>query len=154
VAYLDTAQVQAWLNEYKYTLVGDPDPQLVQTAVDIVLGRVAYRYDTSTWVDDATTPNLALDIMAMLVAAYTLRRAVSEDDGIATYSNWLERRADKLLDDIVNGTLDLPGVPIDDTAPAALGPAFYPDDASTGLWEDDHNAEGGAARWFTMQQVF
>ena len=155
MAYLALEQVQGWLNTYKYDIsVDEVDAVHEGTAVDSVLPVLEQRYDTSTWTDGATTPPMVVRIIAMLVASFTLRKAISEDDGGASYCNWLERRAQSLIDGLVSGLIDLPGVEPDPTAPAAGSVGFFPTDQSTDLWRDDPHAEGGTALYFDMQRTF
>ena len=90
----------------------------------------------------------------MLVAAAVLRRAISEDGGIVTYADWLEMRVEKLVEGLVNGGLDLPGVDPDESAPASGSIAFYPTQQSTDLWEEEGDVEGAAALHFDSQKVF
>jgi hypothetical protein len=155
VSYVTLSQVQAWLQINKYDLqVSDVDAEQEQLAADVVLSALTVRYDTDTWVDSSTTPGMVLRMIAMLTASYTLRKAISEDDGIALYADWLERRVQMLIDGIVSGAIDIPGVDPDPNAPASSSIGFFPTDAATQLWEDDPTAEGGAARWFNYQMVF
>ena len=156
MSYVTPAQVQSWLNVDKWDILPAEgvNAELEHMASDIILSYLEQRYDTSTWTNGTNTPGMVLRMVAMLVAAFTLRKAISEDDGETAYSTWLERRVQELLEGLVSGAIDLPGVDPDPNAPASASIGFYPTDAATQIWLDDPTAEGGAARWFTSQVVF
>jgi hypothetical protein len=155
VAYVNLAQVQSWLQQDKYDLLPDGiAAEQEGLAANRILATLEQRYNTSTWTDSTNTPAMVSQMIAMLVASYTLRKAVSQDDGIATYADWLEGRVDALLAGLVDGSIDLPGIEPDPNSPGGASVGFFPTEAATHLWMEDPHAEGGAARWFTMQQVF
>lgn len=155
MSYVTLQQVQAWLQIDKYDLLpNDLDQEQVGLAADKTLSWLEQRYDTSGWLDDTSTPSMVRRIIAMLTASYTLRKAISEDDGITHYADWLEERACKLIEGLVDGSLDLPDVDPDPNAPASASIEFYPNDASTRLWQEQGDVEGASARAFTMQRVF
>ena len=155
MSYVTLPQVQAWLNLTKFSLLPSHfDEEQANLAADKILGWLEQRYDTSTWTDDETTPRMVRTLIAMLTASFTLRKAVSEDDGVTTYCDWLEDRVYKIVEGLVDGGIDLPGVDPDPTAPASASAEFYPNNASTQLWKDEGDVEGASARWFTMQKVF
>lgn len=154
MSYLAADDVNAWLQQSKFKVIA-VDTELESTASLQLLAKLAQRYDTTTWVDSATTPELAVRIMAMLVASYVLRRAISEDTGESTYPDWLEGRANLLLDSIIDGTIGLPGFEPNPNATLADGAEFFPTDAATQLWADGYwNEPGAAALHFTSQDRF
>jgi hypothetical protein len=153
MAYVTEAQVQQWLQATKYNITS-LDDELVAHARDVAFSLVSRRYDTSTWVDDATTAEMVLNLMTMLVASYTLRRVIGEDDGGHDYPDWLESRATTLLEQLSTGTISIPGVPTDGNSPEGGVPTFWPTEQATDLWFEDPHAEGAAARAFDMQQIF
>lgn len=155
MAHVTVAQVQQWLNSSKYPLnLASLPTEQEHGAAEGVFAALEQRYDTSTWVDEATTPSLVRHIIAMLCASSLLRIAISEDDGIAKYCDWLDKRAQTLVDGLVSGALVLVDAPTDPEAPAAASISFWPTQAATDIWEDDPYADGGAARAFDMQKVF
>jgi hypothetical protein len=155
VAYVTLAQVQSWLQEDKYdVLPSGYSAEQESLAADKILATLEARYATSTWTNSTNTPGMVVRMIAMLVASYTLRKAVSQDDGIASYADWLESRVDLLLAGLISGEIDLPGVDPDPNSPGGASVGFFPTEVATQLWLEDPTAEGGAARWFTMQQVF
>lgn len=153
MAYVTEESVQQWLENTKYNIPG-VDDELVETAVDVSFALLARRYDTTVWTDSSTTPRLVLKLLNMLVASYTLRRSVSEDDGQANYADWLEKRALSLLEGLAGGQLEIPGVDPDPGATATEGLEFWPTQDATDLWFEEGDVEGAAAQAFNMQQVF
>lgn len=155
MSYVTIAAAQQWLQHSKYNLPdGDPDAELEKLAVDTAFTLLARRYDTTTWINSGTTPPFVLTLVTMLYASYALRRATSEDDGAATYCDWLENRVLKLLQGLATGLIDIPGTDPDESAADVGVPEFWPTDESTGLWFQDPHAEGASARFFDMQKVF
>jgi len=153
VAYLESADVQAWLQHSKFPVTAVAE-ELDAWAAQQVVGKLAQRYVTSSWLDGSTTPILVKSIMAMLVASAMLRRAISENEGESAYPNWLEKRAYDLCDSIVAGSIDLPTEDVDPDSSLGGGPVFFPTDASTTLWETDPTAEGAAPLYSTMAEKF
>lgn len=138
--------VQQWLEKTKLTVGQVPD-ELDQTARDVVFGRVSQVYDTSTWVNTATTPSLILRIVSMLVAAWIYQSQYSENLEIDA-GNWgvkLESLAMGLIDGIVEQTIDIidGGVVSSDLS----NPLFFPTDAQ------DTDGEGSEIK-FSMGRVF
>lgn len=154
MSYDVLAQAQGWLNLTKYNVLPSQlDAGQVQHGVDVILTALSARYDTSTWTDNSNTPGMIIRMISMLAASYTLRKAISEDDGDAFYCDWLEGRVQALIDGLVDGSLDIPDV---DPDPVGTGGpvGFYPTDASTKLWEEEGDVEGASARHFTSQMLF
>lgn len=153
MSYLNVKQVQAWLQSSKYHIT-TVDPELETAAKDYLFGEFAQRYDTSSWTTATNTPSLVLSTMAMLVASYHLRRAVSQDDGLASYADWLETRVSKVCESIINGSVTLPGVPTDTDSSLGSGPAYWPTDLATELSVTDPQNPESASRSFTMGMEF
>jgi hypothetical protein len=153
VAYATQQAAQQWLQRTKYQVV-DIDDEIDDLAANAVITALTRRYDTTTWVDTASTPPLAVNLINMLYASYWLRRSTSEDDGAATYCDWLDKRADAMIKGLTSGNLDLPGVDPDEDSADVGVPEFWPTQAATDLWFEDPTAEGAAARAFDMQKQF
>jgi hypothetical protein len=147
VSYLTANSVQAWLHTAKYKITA-VDPELENAAKEIYFGKIGQRYDTSSWLSEDTTPPLVLTVMSMCVAALTLRRAISQDDGLASYADWLDQRADTVCMSIVNGAIELPAT-INPDSSLGGGPLFYPNDLSTSLSDSE-----SSGRAFTMSMEF
>lgn len=151
--YVTLAQVQSWLQDTKYTLP-EVDNELEGSASDKVIGFLHQRYDVSGWVDAASTPDLVIRLIAMLTAARTLRKAISEDDGDTLYPDWLEKRVMMMLEGLVDGSISIPGEEPDPDSPLGSGPVFFPTDQATELWKEEGDVPGAAALHFSSQQVF
>jgi hypothetical protein len=149
VSYLTTKSVQAWLHSSKYEITAI-DTELETAAKEIYFGEFGQRYDTSSWTNASTTPQLVLTVMSMYVASVYLRRAVSQDDGYASYADWLEKRVETLCTAIVNGSIELPAT-MDTTSSLGGGPLFFPTDDSTALSPNDPES---SPRSFTMNMEF
>lgn len=92
---------------------------LEETGRDIVHGRIAATYDTTLWVDPASTPTLVTNIVGMMVAGWVYDRQFSEE--AATGDSYGQRRlleAYALLEAVVDGTYVL-----DDVTPVVDGTA-------------------------------
>ena len=149
MALVTIDDVQIWLEVTKHRIA--PDDQLPEesAASEVVLSRLAVRFDTTTWVDPASTPSLVRKIIAMLVASWRYNRVYSETDEDAgnPYANKLEQRANDLITAILEGSIALTDV---GTGPAIDGTVdFYPTDISTAT--DSVDDKG---RVFTMGKVF
>jgi hypothetical protein len=121
---LTTEEIQQWLEKTKFRVQEVP-VELEASARDVVFSSAARVYDTTTWVDEATTPSLIRKIMSMLVAAWTYEAALSESTTDTNqYAALLEQRAMLLLSGVNEGTIDLSEV--EGTVGASTGPAFWP----------------------------
>lgn len=136
MAVITTADVQAWLQKSKYPLAfgtsGDTfDAELEEAARTAVFGKLSLkgRYDVSGWADEGATPQPVRSVIAMLVAAWTYSRAVSEDENSegTSYSDKLERRAWQIIESILADELDIGQLP-DDGKAIARSIIFYPTD--------------------------
>lgn len=135
MAVISLEQVQAWLSKTKLH-ISQVDPQFESTATNMILGSLTELYDISTWIDEASTPALVRDSIAMLVAAWTYQRTYSEDDPDGSaYAKWLEANAYKLRDGIKLGIIDLQEVP--GLAVSTGAASFWPDDSTETINPDD-----------------
>lgn len=159
MSYLDTDRVQAFLQHTKFNIGGVEEEY--ESVATIVIGKVTQRYDTSVWLDEDTTPDLILNLMAMLAAAMYLRKVASEEDGLTSYADSLESRVDAICEAIVNGTLVIDGETYNSEFPTGSGPSYFPDETATALYEDNNSRpdgstweENAAPRVFGMSQQF
>ena len=152
MSYLVSKNVQDWLQNTKY-VVTTVNTSFESQASLTVLGKLGRRYDTSTWIDASSTPALVLNVIAMLVASYELRKAASEEDGLTEYADWLEGRATQICEDILEGAIEI-GVDPDTTTAVGGSAVFFPTDASTQLATDDPCDPDGTPQMFSMGQVF
>lgn len=128
MSYITQQQVQQWLNTTKLT-VADVDVELEATAQQIVFSAIPTEYDTTLWVDDDTTPQLIQRIISMFVAAWIWKRAAEGgvDLDSTTWGVQLEEMAYRLLGQVADGTMVIPGGTTYDSATGQ--PSFYPTDA-------------------------
>lgn len=147
MAYLTEPDVQTWLETTKLDIVTVEDG-LDSAAYLRVASALSDRYDISSWLDAASTPELVRQVMAMYYAAWYYRRTYSEDtDESPTYADWLEGLADTLLAGLADGSVDIPGLtPITEDEGE---PDFYPRDIN---YDTHGNRVDDAV--FQMSQVF
>lgn len=132
MAHVGVDDVNTWLEASKLS-VSEIEPGLDVYATGLIVGALISRFDTTTWVDEATTPSLVKQLIAMLYAAAFYRREYSEDlvDGTGlNWAQWLESSAGGYVSQIVSGVIDIIGLPGEVDAGLAL-PAFYPTDESS-----------------------
>lgn len=157
MVHVSVAEVQQWLEPTKLNLgLGPVDAELDATAFQVVASALQGRYDTSTWVDANTTPDLVRKILSMLVAGYTYNRQYSENEDVATYGNWLIRYATTVAQGIDSGQDVLIGQ--DSFRDPNSFPVFFPTDVATDLADPQQGGSvtdpAGAPRSFSMGQVF
>lgn len=151
MSYVSVRNIQAWLERSKFP-ISSVNQEFLETAKNLLFAELGQMYDTTTWLDEDTTPSIVLNCMAMQIAAFEYRAAVSQDGGEDTYANILEERLQKVICSITSGALVLPDTfPVDTTSSVGGGPAFFPTDISTELesWE-----EGSSPMSFTMNMEF
>lgn len=154
MSYLTDETVNTWLASTKYT-IEVVEPELDAAVVAAGFARLSTRYDTTTWTNTATTPDLVITALSMLYAAWFLQRQISDDQmSDQDYPIRLENRAWSMFDGIANDTINLPGVDPDPTLIEGKAPLFFPTDDSTTLWEEDPEDPDGTPRAFSMNQVF
>ena len=125
-AHISVGEAQAWAEGTKLT-ISSLDTALEEHLAEEVLRRLDSPFDVSTWVDSTTTPKLVRTIISKLYVAWLYDRQYSED--IETGSNYADRlkeNAEVLLQGLIAGTIELPGV-----ADVAGSPTYYPTDASS-----------------------
>jgi hypothetical protein len=157
VARISVSDAQAFATPRKLSLGTSLDGDLEDSVATQVLAQLHPAYDTSTWVDEATTPKLVQSIISMYYVAWEYQRTYAEDTGTATYADRLLRWAQMLINGILNGNTILTDVPVGSTTYGQ--PSFYPNDASSAtdphdldITDPERNSVGPA--YFTMGQVF
>jgi hypothetical protein len=135
MAFLIHSDVNTWLEQTKLQLAEeDIKPGVDEVCRSRVFGRLATRYDTTTWTNRTTSPVLVVQLVAMLYAAETYREHYAEDlegQGVGlNWAEWLETTVEGWLVDLTSGTVTLPD--FEDVATGDVsGPVFYPNDTST-----------------------
>lgn len=156
MARITVQEAQAWVENTKFTIGNNgafktQDLNLLTQIEEEVLARIASAYDTSTWINSATTPHLVRVAIAKKFVAWMYRRQYSEDlpDADAAYSALLDVNAETIIVGIVDGVIEVPGLPGESTQT----PGFYPTDASSALeptWDD----MSLGPNQFSINQVF
>src|SRR6478752_129312 len=130
MSYITVPEAQAWCEETRLTLESI-DGELEESIAVQTISRLTSTYDTSTWVDGASTPSLVNKIIAMLYVAAWYDRVFSTSDAGSVYAARLRALAEDLILGIIAGTNELTDSGQD--AGVTSGPSSYPNDASSAL---------------------
>jgi hypothetical protein len=132
MAHFSVQEANAFLESTKLS-VSAVEAELADQMALQVLPRLAAVYDTSTWVDDTTTPELVSSLIAMLYVATVYDRTYSDntDPSLSNYARSLRRIVEANIDGLLNGTIVLPEQP--DVADGVGTPLFFPNDTSSML---------------------
>src|ERR1051325_10311267 len=146
---ITVADVRGWVEATKLDIQTLDLNFLPQLEAEI-LARLGTVFATSGWVDPASTPLLIKVIIAKSYAAWTYKKAYSENQSTTNdYAVELKANAEMLIDGLLDGTIELPGVtPISDQSAA-----FYPTDPSSAMEPTPDDLSLGPAR-FSMGKVF
>ncbi len=135
--------VQAWFTDDRLSLeVTDDLPEEPNVSAE-VLSTVAARYDTSTWIDRSTTPELIRSIISAQVAAIRYRKHYADQIDELPYADWLDQWAMTIMNGIVGGSIALLDIPPEDLLTAQI------DASMSGLPDDDSEPAK-----FTMDMSF
>ena len=133
MAHIQLSDAQAWAESSKLNITA-LDVALEDAITTQVFAQLQYKFDTSNWSDETTTPALVRQVIAMQYVAWYYQRTYSQEPAASEYGNYLLAQASTILAGILGGTLVLGGnivlsTYIDDT------PDFEPNDATdlTGL---------------------
>jgi hypothetical protein len=141
-------QARAWGEQTKLD-IGELDTDLLAHLEGEILARISNVVDTSTWVDELTTPALVQTIITKMYVSWLYDRQYSEDlDQGNAYAARLMLNAETLIEGIIDGTIVIPGTDTD----AGL-PAFYPNDASSAQEPTDADPSLGPNK-FSMGTTF
>jgi hypothetical protein len=154
MARVTVPELQAWVEGTKFTIVtplSATNTQLLLQIEEEILSRVANAYDTSTWVDETTTPRLIRVAIAKKFVAWAYRRQYSESLGEddATYAALLEANSEMIIQGILDGSIEIPDLPPSFTT----GLSFYPTDASSALSPTPEDPSLGPEK-FSMGMTF
>lgn len=136
MARIEIQEAQGWAEPTKLPIPA-LNPLLLDQVEVQILSRLGSAYDTSTWVDAITTPELVRSAIAMQYVGTEIMKAYSEDPGSGNqYARWLLSKAEDIIKGILDGTIELPGI-----SPASTvgQPSFYPNDLSSIMdptWDD------------------
>lgn len=142
-------EVRGWVEVTKLN-VQDLDLNFLPQLETEVLAKISTVYDTTTWIDAASTPALIRVILTKMYAGWIYDRAYSENQSEANpYAAMLKENAGMLLQGLIDGTIELPGIP----ATSSPNPSFYPNDASSAMEPTFEDPSLGPAR-FSLGKVF
>lgn len=149
MARISIDDVQAWVENSKIV-----PPSLDLDHVDQIeteiLARLGGVFDTSLWVDKATTPRLIQVIIAKTYTGWLYDKMYSENQSQPNiYSRMIKQNAEMLIDGILDGTIEIPGTP----ATTEQGPTFYPNDISSAQEPTFEDPSLGPAK-FSMGRIF
>lgn len=139
MALIELSEANAWTDKNKLDIAAFDDALLEQVEAQVLSALTNSGYDTSTWADAATTPDLVRAVISMLYVAWLYDRTYSEDVGSQNnYANLLRRNAQANITGIIDGTFPLADGTLLGDAPGS--PSFYPNDLSSAAditWSDD-----------------
>jgi hypothetical protein len=149
MARITPSDAQGWAEATKLT-VSTLDTSLLGQIEAEIIGRLNSAYDTSVWTDNTNTPDIVKVIIAKTYVAWFYDRAYSEnqDEG-NDYAALLRQNAEMLMTGLLDGTIDIPGVP----GTGSGIPSYYPNDASSALEPTADDPSLGPAK-FSMGKVF
>jgi hypothetical protein len=148
VAHITVAEAQAWAEGTKLT-IPSLDTALEGHLAGEVLARLSSAFDTTTWTDAVLTPSLVRTIISKLYVAWLYDRQYSEDiEQGNNYADRLKINAEMLMTGLLDGTIELPGLP-----DIAGSPIYYPTDASSALEPTEDDPSLGPAA-FSMGMRF
>lgn len=126
------------------------DTALLDQLEGEILPRIQSTVDTTTWTDAVTTPQIVRTLIAKTYVSWLIDRQYSEDEDLNAYAARLMANATMLLEGIIDGSIEIPGVP--DAANNGM-PSFYPNDQSSAATPTYYDRSLGPAR-FSMGQIF
>jgi hypothetical protein len=130
-AHITETDLRAWADGNKIVVPnGSLDTELEKQVAAEVIAGCAPAYDTTTWVDTNSTPELVKKAIAMTYLGWFIQRTYSEDADTDAYAVMLLAAAQRLVTGIATGTTVLTDVPTG-TSLSADTPLFYPTDASS-----------------------
>jgi hypothetical protein len=141
---------QGWAESTKLA-VSALDLSLLGQIETETLARLSSVYTTTAWVDSVTTPLIVKVIIAKTYVAWIYDRQYSENQTVGNdYAAMLRQNAEMLMSGLIDGTIDIPGVPV---TGAGSGPGFYPTDDSSAMVPTASDSSLGPAA-FSMGRVF
>lgn len=147
--HVSLLELNAWTDGAKLE-VGVIDAGLEESNAVEVFGQLSSVFDSSTWLDETTTPQLIRKLLAMRYVGWYFLRTYSEDTDISNYGMLLLAQADALLQGLLTGSIILPEVPVPLSNEQAT---FYPTDASSAQRPNCYDSSlGGPA--FSMGQIW
>jgi len=151
MVHITVAEANAWLESTKLNLT-NIDTAVEGHASENIISRLASVFDTSTWINETTTPKLVRTLISMYHVSYIYDRAYADDgENTSNYAFILRRQADLIIGGLLNGTIVLEEVP--DVITDLMDPVFFPNDLSSAN-EASSDFPSDGPPMFTMGQVF
>lgn len=149
MARVTQREIQSWLELTKLNLPALNTDLLAQLEEEVLV-QLSSVYNTSTWLDEVTTPKIVRVIIAKIYASIHIDKMYSEnqDEG-NDYAARLMANANMLLAGLMSGLFEIPGV----VSPNPGTPSFYPTDASSAMEPTTEDPSLGPAR-FSLGKVF
>lgn len=148
---IQAQDAQAWAEKTKLPIT-QLDSELIAQIETRVLARLsaAFPDDVSTWVSPDTTPSIIKTVISMQYVAWFYDRQYSEEqEALNDYAVLLRAEAEALIQGILDGSIDVPGVVV----PTIGDPGYYPNDVSSALEPTSTDRSLGDAK-FSMGQVY
>lgn len=149
--HISAAEANAWLEPTKLALT-TIDEDLESQITIMIFSRLLGSFDTTTWVNFASTPQIVRTVIAMYYVAWIYDRAYSDNGEASDYAERLRQYADLTVAGILGGGIELVEFP--DANAGMSSPSFYPNDVSSAqdpLLSSDPSAGPPS---FTMGTVF
>jgi hypothetical protein len=141
--------VRAWVESSKLNVQAVDNNHCTQIEEEI-LARIGGVYDTSTWVDQGSTPRLIRVIIAKMYVGWLYDKLYSENQSVSNrYARLIKDNAETLIEGVIDGTIEIPGV----TALSSQAATFYPNDASSALTPTADDPSLGPAK-FSLGKTF
>jgi hypothetical protein len=143
-------EANAWFESTKLAL-SEVDEQLESQVVSLLFSRLAGTYPTTSWIDEATTPDLIRTLIAMSYAAWYYDRTYSDDSESNEYAALLRRYIEDNISGLLSGSVTIIEIPTD--AAEISQPTFFPNDlSSANNPTSDNPSDGGPS--FMMGSIF
>jgi hypothetical protein len=148
--HISVDEANAWVDSTKLA-VSSIDANLEQQVTASIFARLLGTFDTTTWINTSTTPQIVRTIIAMYYISWIYDRAYSDDAESNAYAALLRQYADANIAGLVAGTIELAELP--DANAGVSSPTFFPTDFSSSQEPTDLNPSDGPPA-FTMGTTF
>lgn len=150
MAHISIEDALAWTEPSKQgPSFTEIDEDLDRQVADIVISRLSARFDTIAWVGEDVTPELVKTLIAMYYVSFVYDKMYSTDDSRSSYGELLRATADRNIQGLIDGNIDLPGEG-DETYGFPVG---YPNDISSAMRPTPEDPSLGPAK-FSMGTVW
>lgn len=144
------SDAQAWIEPTKLTL-SVIEPELEAQITTQIFSQLLGVFDTTAWVNPASTPAIVRSIIAMYYVAWVYDRAYSDDAEANAYAALLRSYADRNIAGLIAGNIELVELP--DANVGVSSPSFFPNDASSAR-EPTQDSPSDGPPAFTMGTIF